>query len=220
MINVTSAFTLGCSGSMTEASASKFNDFMGDMYNNFSNLTGWLGETLTTVKEAHNKFMSSRLWEFSNRINGKDGVYVGRFDIGYLSQVKYQQNATGFMRDYIMANPTLMDLYVDERISGYEGDFSKLCTGSGRGNYFFNKSTDGLLELNRDENTLNRSNYHCSKDNLSHLTFRERVDIQRTWRASNIHAVKNLFDPTSILNEKIYSLEEVIERKEKEKDKE
>jgi acylphosphatase len=81
---------------------------MTSLYQKYENLSGWLGETLESVKEAHKTFMNSRMWEFSNRINGKDGQFVGRFEIGYLSEVQYQQQATGFMRDYIMANPALM----------------------------------------------------------------------------------------------------------------
>lgn len=215
-MNVTSAFARGCSGSMTDASAGAFDKFMNGFYSKFDNLQGWLGETLTTVKDAHENFMSSRMWEFGNRINGKDGTFVGRFEIGYLSDVQYQQQATGFMRDYIMANPLMMGLYNEERISGYDGDFSDVCTGIARENYFYNKAMDGQVHFNKEENTLVRTNYNSSRDSLTHLSFQERVDIHRTWQASNLHIAKNLFDPTSVMNGNIYSLEEVAERKAKE----
>lgn len=213
MLNATSAFTRAASGSMTDGSAAVFNTFMTTFYEKYDNLSGWLGETVQSVKDAHSSFMNSRLWEFSNRVNGKDGQFVGRFEIGYLSEVEYQQQATGFMRDYIMANPLLMELYQDDRVSGYGGDFSALCSGIGRDNYFFNKTQDGAVLFDAEEKTLNRTAYTSSRDNLSHLSFSERVDIHRTWQATNLHIAKNLFDPTSIAGENILSVEEAEERR-------
>lgn len=215
MLNATSAFTRACSGSMTDASAGAFDTFMSGFYDKYQNLSGWLGETLNTVKEAHKNFMDSRMWEFSNRINGKDGQYVGRFEIGYLSEAQYQRQATGFMRDYIMANPLLMDLYQEGRVDGYGGDFSDLCSGVGRDNFYYNKAIDGKVMFNEEENTLNRTVYTSSRDSLTHLTFSERVDIHRTWQATNLHIAANLFDPTSIIGDNILSVEEVEERRRK-----
>lgn len=213
MLNATSAFTRACSGSMTDASAGAFDKFMGNFYSKYDNLSGWLGETLNTVKEAHNNFMESRMWEFSNRVNGKDGQYVGRFEIGYLSEVQYQQQATGFMRDYIMANPLMMGLFNDGRVDGYGGDFSDLCTGIGRDNFYFNKANDGKVVFDKEENTLNRTVFTSSRDSMNHLTFKERVDIHRTWQASNLHIAANLFDPSSSIGGNILSEEEVEERR-------
>lgn len=220
MLNATSAFTRACSGSMTDNSAGAFNNFMTGFYEKYQNLSGWLGETLTTVKDAHKNFMDSRMWEFSNRVNGKDGQYVGRFEIGYLSEVQYQRQATGFMRDYIMANPLLMGLYQDGRVDGYGGDFSDLCTGIGTDNYYYNRAMDGKVVFNEEENTLTRTAFNSSRDSLSTLTFSDRVDIHRTWQATNLHIAANLFDPTSIIGDNILSLEEVEERRNKTEQKE
>lgn len=206
---------------MTDSSAAVFDGYMANMYQKYDNLSGWLGETLNSVKELHTNFMNSRMWEFSNRINGKDGQYVGRFEIGYLSDVQYQQQALGFMRDYIMANPELMALYQTGQVSGYDGDFHNACNGLGRDNYFYNRSIDGKVMYDKEENTLTRTMFTSSRDDLAHLGISERVDIHRTWQATNLHIAKNLFDPTSVANGKILSLEEVEERrKEAEADQE
>jgi hypothetical protein len=197
------------SGSLSESSANAFDSYMTGVYQKYENLTGWLGETLNTVKQAHSNFMASRMWEFSNRINGKDGTFVGRFDIGYLSEVQYQQQATGFMRDYIMANPEMMELYQAERVSGYDGDFNQLCNGIGRDNYFYNRAMDGKVLFDEEQNTLNRTSFTSSRDTLTHLSFANRVDIHRTWQATNIHLAAGLFDPSSIINGTILTEEEV-----------
>jgi len=212
-LNVTAAFMRATSGSMTDSSAAVFDGYMANMYQKYDNLSGWLGDTLNSVKELHTNFMNSRMWEFSNRVNGKDGQYVGRFEIGYLSEVQYQQQALGFMRDYIMANPQLQALYQTGQVSGYDGDFHNACTGIGRENYFYNRSIDGKVIFDKEENTLNRTVFSSSRDQLTHLSISERVGIHRTWQATNLHIANNLFDPTSVSNTNILSLEEVEERR-------
>ena len=203
----------GASGSLTERSAAVFDQHMAGLYQKYEGLSGWLGGALDSVKEAHTNFMNSRMWEFSNRVNGKDGTYVGRFEIGYLSEVKYQQQATGFMRDYLMANPMAMELYLEDRISGYDGDFSAACAGIGRENYFYNRAMDGKVVFDQEAETLTRTSYSSSRDSLTQLSFKERADIHRTWQATNLHLLANLFDPTSISNGEILSVEQVEERR-------
>ena len=209
-MNVTSAFNRGCGGSLSSEAAQVYDSFMGNMLQKYENLSGWLSETVDSVKKAHNNFMSSKMWEFSNRI-GRQGHYVGRFEIGYLSEVQFQQQATGFMRNYILANPTMMALYETEQISGYDGDFSDMCSGVSHGNYYYDKAMDGIVTQNENDEYFYRT-YHTSLDEGTHLSPRERFDIQRTWRASDIH-IKNLFDPSNIVGGNVLSLEEVEERR-------
>ncbi|QDB70468.1 hypothetical protein CF8_0055 [Aeromonas phage CF8] len=209
-MNATSAFMFGCGGSLSEGAAASYNSFMGGMYQQFSNLGGWLSGAVESVKKSHEKFMNSRMWEFSNRV-GKDGHYVGRFEIGYLSDLQYQQQALGFMRNYIMANPETMKMYLSGHLSGYDGEFSERCSGIGRENYFYNKSVDGMNRLN-DDGVLLRTDYTTTRDSGSRLSVRERIDIHRTWNASNLHLAKELLDPTSIEGDQRFDDEQALER--------
>lgn len=212
-MNATSAFSMGTSGSLSAGAAEAYDAYMGNIYSRYGNLDGWLGETLKTVKTEHQNFMNSRMWEFSKRVN-KDGHFVGRFEIGYLGDAVFQSKATGLMRNYIMANPEVMQLYLDERISGFGGEFSSLCHGLGRDNYYYNKSIDGMNIFNA-ETGLSRTDYHTSRDGGTSLTARERMDIARTWNASNVHIARNLFDMTSVEGYDILTLEQVEENRKK-----
>lgn len=217
MINVTAAFSMGIGGSLSERAADVYNRTMGEMFERYKGLSGWIGGAIESATTAHEKFMNSRMWEFSNRI-GRDGHYVGRFEIGYLSEVEFQQEATGFMRNYIMANPAMMALYMEDRISGYDGDFSDLCNGLGRDNYFYNKAMDGMVHMVGED--MLRTHYNSSRDGFTHLSGMERMDIKRTWNASNQHIAKGLFDPTSVLGGEILSPEQVEELRRQEESEE
>lgn len=210
MINVTSAFSMGIAGGMSEHAAGVYNRFMGNMFEKYQNLSGWLSGAVDNAVQAHENFMNSRMWEFSKRI-GNDGHFVGRFEVGYLSEVQYQQQATGFMRNFILANPEMWALYDAERVSGYDGDFSDRCNGVGRDNYYYNKAMDGLVHKVDDH--MLRTHFNSSVDNYTHLSAMERINVQRTWSATNIHIAKNLFDPTSVTGDKILSIEEVEARR-------
>lgn len=206
-MNATSAFSRGCGGSLSAQAAESFSNYMGSIYSRYQNLSGWLGDTLESVKRDHQNFMDSRMWEFSKRL-GNDGQFVGRFEIGYLGDAKYQQQAQGFMRNYIMANPLMAALYQDGRASGYNGEISQLCNGVGRENYYYNKAIDGMMMVG-DDGELTRTDYHTSRDGRVSLSVRERVDIHRTWNASNIHIAAGLFDPSNTKGDNFLSEEEV-----------
>lgn len=210
MINVTSAFSMGISGGMSEHAAGIYNKFMGNMFEKYQGLSGWLSGAVDSAIQAHDTFMNSRMWEFSKRI-GNDGHFVGRFEVGYLSEARYQQQATGFMRNFILANPEMWALHEAERISAYGGDFSDRCSGLRAENYYYNKAMDGLAHLQEDE--MHRTQFWSSVDDYTHLSAMERINVQRTWNASNIHIAKNLFDPTSITGENILSIEDVEARR-------
>lgn len=198
MITASGAFTRAISGSLNEHSAAAYNQRMQEHYAEFEGLGGWLGETLENAKQNHEKFMTSRLWEFSNLFDGKKGMYVGKYEIGFLSKAEYQRDAIGLMRNYIMANPNVMEMYNDDRIYGYGGDFSDLCSGIGRENHFFNKAMSGVLYYNEDKELV-RTDYTTSIDGFGTLTRQERQDIQRTWLHSNQHIAENLLDFTDNL---------------------
>ena len=65
-----------------------------------------------------------------------------------------------------------------------------------------------------------RTHYNSSRDGFTHLSGMERMDIKRTWNASNQHIAKGLFDPTSVLGGEILSPEQVEELRRQEESEE
>ena len=205
------AFGYAASGSMNETVAGIYNQQFTNFYNSLDpNLTGWLGETVQKVKDTHDLFMRSRLWELGNKLKGNDGMFVGKYEIGYLGGIEYQRQADGYMRDIIMANPTIMDLYQKGRVEGYEGEPHPYNYGIGRENFFFNKVNNGYVQK-QDDGRYGYTRFLSTRDHLTGYSTRERHDAHRTWRASDIH-VQNGLDPTNIYGGEIYSEERGLER--------
>ena len=206
-LSAATAFNLGASSSMSPQAAMDYDVYMKSYYEKFNNTSGWFTESINKVKEEHRYFMDSHMWEFSNIIKNKEGHFVGKYEIGYLSEVEYQRDAIGYMRDIIMANPNMMQLYIDGRASGYENDFSTdLNSGIGRDNYYYNKIMNGYVNDN-NEGRIHRTQYNTNRDGRTNYTVKERRDSHRTWRATDIH-IDNGLDPTSILGNGLLSIEE------------
>lgn len=203
------AFGYAASGSMNEQVASIYNQQMQNYYNSFGNATGWLGETIEKVRSEHDYFMRSRLWEFGKKLKNGEGTFVGRYEIGYLSGLDSQRDAVGLMRDVIMANPMMGELYKEGRVSGYAGDLSNLNFGIGRENRLFNRINNGYLD--HTEEGTKHTQFLSTRNKMTSLSAKERHDAHRTWRATNVH-IEQGYDPSiSIIGDmegKILTVEE------------
>lgn len=198
-LNSSDVFAFAAAGSQTEQSIGAYQQYVGSQNEHVpSGLTGWISEKATQLNQEFTQFVSSRLWEFSARLLGDgQGEYVGRFEVGYLGTISGLQNAEGLMREYIMANPNVRKLYDDDIIEGYGGDLNVHNHGIGRKNYFFRQANDGVARKEeRDEkDRWLHSHFHDSIG--GRLSFRERVNVHKTWAAVNDHLANQYLDITS-----------------------
>lgn len=197
-MNSADAFSFSISGSHTESSISRYADYLNRANNALGRFGGWLGDQAARNMESFDNFLSSRAWEMGKRLlNKEDGEFVGRYSIGYLGSVNAQQQADGYMRDVIMANPIIQQLYKDGEIDGYGGDFSHFCSGIGADNLIWRRMFDGVVNLTREEevNRLSRVSYNDSA--VGKYSYRDKVYAHKTHAASNHHIATTQFDITS-----------------------
>ena len=202
-LNSSDIFSMAMSGVQSESSIGMYKSALESQIQNIGGqITGWLAEKSQSIKDNFKNFYDSRLWEYGARIGlGNEGEYVGRFDIGYLGSVTGLQSAQGLMRNYIMAHEGVGRLYKDELISGYDGDFSENCTGIGRDNIFWRMANNGVTRKEEIDGDLRWLRSHFTESNGNSLSFRERVNIQRTWRAIDYHLAEESLDITSASGE-------------------
>ena len=208
-MNSANAFSYAISGSFTEEQVNNYGNYVQRNVDMFKNIGGWLGEQANKTMDSFNQFLSSKAWEMSKRILGKtDGEYVSRYEIGYLGSVESLQGAEGFMRDIIMAHPGMMQLYLDEQIEGFGGDFSQWCTGVGVDNLYYRRMWNGVVNLSHVDEQAVVSRTHFNDSVGGKLSFRERVDAHKTHRAIDHHLAATLFDLSSPAGAKRKALEE------------
>jgi len=207
-MNSAEAFSYAVSGSYTENQMQKYAQYVNDSTQAFQQAGGWLAQQATNALEGFNNFLTSRAWEMGKRLLGNsDGDYVGRFEVGYLGSVAGLQGAQGFMRDYIMAHAGLHQDYLDEKISGYDGNFSPLNVGIAEENIFWRRAMNGMLHIEAKDDLSRLKHSHYLESSGGGLSFRERVDVQKTWAAIGLHRTKALFDITSETNQALKGAE-------------
>lgn len=204
--NSAAFFSHSFSGALNENQINQYKDYLDSNTTTFS---GWLGEQAKIVSDNFNTFFTSKAWEFSKRFLKKnDGEYVSSFEIGYLGTISGIQNATGLMRNYIMAHEDVMALYVDKQISGYEGDFNAWCNGIGEDNLFWRQAMSGVLTTKKIDDVDYLAHSHYRDSVTGNLSFREKVDIHKTWNAVSHHlANKELFEIISDKKEETKPIE-------------
>lgn len=191
-------FSYAISGSFTDDAINKYAEYVNNTTAMLQNAGGWLGQQATKTLQNFDNFLNSRAWEMSKRLLGnEDGEFVSRYAIGYLGSVNALQGAEGYMRDYIMAHPDIMRDYIAEEIEGYGGEFSHFCTGIGDQNLFYRRAMSGLLNLSVVDEKPQLRHTHFTDTLGGKVPFRERVDIQKTWRAIDHHRLSTTFDLTS-----------------------
>lgn len=211
--NSSSAFAYAASGRFSESMIKEYDDRISRRLEKYSSRAGWLGEAVSRANEAHRYFIDSGMWDYANYIKSNSGIYVGRFEIGYLGSVEAQRNAEGLMQHVIQANPTIRELIREERINGYYEINDEEAWGREM-DYYYNKLTSGVA-LTRDEEIVIR-NYLTSRDSHTTYTMRERADAMKTWRMSD-RIVKSNIDPISMGY--VLTTEEVEERRKNEEGK-
>lgn len=197
-MNSADAFSFSISGSHTEGSINRYADYLNRANQALGRFGGWLGDQAARNMESFDNFVSSRAWEMGKRLlNKEDGEFVGRYSIGYLGSLNAQQQADGYMRDVIMANPIIQQLYLDGEIDGYGGEFSHFCSGIGADNLIWRRMFDGVVNLTKQEdvNHLSRSSYSDSA--AGKYSYRDKVYAHKTHAASNHHIATTQFDITS-----------------------
>jgi hypothetical protein len=206
------AFSYAISGSFTENQIDRYSDYLNQSTAALQGVGGWLADQAAKTMEQFNVFKNSRAWEMGKRLLGtSDGDYVPRYEIGYLGSISAQQAAQGHMRDIIMCHPMLQQMYIDEEISGYGGDFSAWNTGIGVDNLFYRRMWNGVLHLEVVDDKPKLTHAHYFDTVGGQLSFRERVDSHKTHAAIDHNMAKKMFDVTSEMGDKLKSYVEPTE---------
>ncbi len=125
-----------------------------------------------------------------------DNVVLPLLDINQIQQ------ASLFMQRWVMAEPTIREIYQDQRCDGYSATYVDAFPGKvGDDHYDYRRVMDGVV-LNDPEDTLVAKFYmddiyEGDREELSHG---EKVDILSTWEIVKIALQSTDRDPTSLFD--------------------
>lgn len=116
--------------------------------------------------------------------------------VSYLSTIEQIQCAPLVMQRYIMAQPELRQMYLNDEVTGYGEEYTNIHgTGIGAQHYDWRRVMDGIGVI--DDQGVRFTNYvEDTRDDVE-LTVFEKVDILRTWNAVSGALSAAEQDPTS-----------------------
>ncbi len=125
-----------------------------------------------------------------------DTSWMGN-NIHFCNSIEQIQTANPIMQRYIMAEPRLRQMYLNQEVEGYAGSYENY-HGSAFGvqHYDYRRVTDGMVMVNEEGFEWNDF-YEELPDNDRELSMFEKADIIRTWNLVNVALDAHEMDPTS-----------------------
>lgn len=177
-----------------------------------NNTTNWLtqrSEALMSTVSSTTQNWFNKARSFYTSISEADAIQALRNltvkadvswkgnNIYFCNSIEQLQVANPVMQRYIMAEPRLRELYLNESVEGYNDSYVNHHGDSlGTKHYDYRRVTDGVVIVHDDHAIVNEF-YELIPDTDKELDIFEKADIIRTWNMVNRALDANEMDPTS-----------------------
>jgi hypothetical protein len=174
--------------------------------------TNWLqqrSEALMNTVSTNTQTWFNKARAFYNTISESDAVQALRNltvkadvswkgnNIYHCSSIEMLQTANPIMQRYIMAEPRLRDMYLNQSVEGYEGSYENFHGDAlGVSHYDYRRVTDGIVIAHDDHYVINEFHENIP-DTDRELDFFQKADVIRTWNMVNRALDASEMDPTS-----------------------
>lgn len=160
----------------------------------------------------YNHIMTSRPWEIAEGIFNQASHMMDPNMVRPLHTVSEMQAARPIMQRWIMANPEIRQMHIDNKVEGYHESYINTQPGLvGVQHYDYRRATNSMFtfvpradETSTDPQLWQATTYvEALLEGDRELSHYEKKDIGITWDAL-MHAMSNQsFDPTSIFNARL-----------------
>lgn len=176
------------------------------------NTTSWLqqrSEALMASVSSTTQSWFNQARTFYNTITESDAVQALRNltvkadtswmgnNIHFCNSIEMIQAANPVMQRWIMAEPRLRDMYLNQSVEGYAGSYENFHGDLiGAQHYDYRRVTDGIL-FAHDDHAVVTDYIENLPDDQNPLDFFQKADIIRTWNMVNRALDAAEMDPTS-----------------------
>lgn len=155
-----------------------------------------LGRQFTErVDRSYQTFLDSGVMRHARAARRRVASLWGSDEIQHLSEVWQVQNAPLKMREYVMAEPTYRQMYINQQCSGYEGEWVDRDPGKvGEDHRVYREVMDGIVEFDEDGNWTAASYSDSFSDHHDDLELEDQEMILATWETTRA-AIRAGVDP-------------------------
>jgi len=176
-------------------------DFLSNQFNKIgSAISDATNNFRLESKNLYDHFNSNAVVRFArNTVNKFFGVNDVKIDnIQFLTDIGQFQNAGLNMQRWVMANPTVRQLYHDQQIDGYSSTYVDMSPNDiGADHYDYRRVNDGVMKFSKEDDWKCIEYLDELKEGDRDLMIDEKSDILHSW--SNLEYLLSLCgkDPTS-----------------------
>lgn len=121
-------------------------------------------------------------------------------EIQQFSKIAEFQHAPPVMQRWIMAEPTVRQLYLDQKVDGYSDTYTTTDHNVGMMHEDYQKVIDGVYREDENGDIVITEFYNLYEEDERPLDLMEQVDILNTWDMLKSYLAKGGDDPTSKYN--------------------
>ena len=152
--------------------------------------------------DRYNYYFSHEAEKRRQKALNASNTYLYDTSIRRLSTVEEVRNSSLTMQRWVMAEPTIRSLWVDQRVDGFSDTYQSDRTQIGENHYEYRMVMDGVV-LEGDDDVISKHYIQSYNNGDRELTSMEKFDILSTWDLVKLAASKLDEDPTSIYEGKI-----------------
>lgn len=174
--------TLNWLGERSNALRSTMSSTAANFFNTAQNMYSMISQSDAMLALRNLTAKSENAWQSNN--------------ITYLGTVQHLQTAAPVMQRWVMAEPRLRDMYLNNEVEGYGKSYTNIHGNvTGEQHYDWRRVMDGVMVVKEDQ--FGFKHYHDCMGDDEPLTIFQKVDILNTWNAINKALDEGEMDPTS-----------------------
>lgn len=168
-----------------------------NLNNLYDNIVGSVSSSfLDTTKQMYDNIYNSEAITIARNALSKATGFM-RPDVIVSTSIEQLNNATGIMQRYIMAEPTIRDMYLNNKCDGYyESYVNSFGDDIKEDHYDYRRVMDGVMDFEGDHWVI--TSYTDTTDFIDEedLSVHDQLDILYTWDNVAL-AIANGDDPTN-----------------------
>ena len=180
-------------------------NYLENQFTKFSNVLSDAGHAFfSNAKSVYDSFNSSEALRLARAAVRKVGSLFRPDAIRSILELGDMQTAPLTMQRFIMAEPTVRQMYHEQRIDGYSDSYVDMDPGvTGENHYDYRRVMDGIVQTTDDGDEFVTWYIDDLRDGDRTLDITEKVDIMNTWDIVKDLLLNGDRDPTSVWGNKL-----------------
>lgn len=162
-------------------------NYLANQLSNMGSFAGSIGNRIYDVLQNSYNYVNDTMMQYNIRQElSKNDIAQFNYEYGFINSFRGLQEASMVMQRFIMAEPTIKQLYLDQNLDGYSGSYVNISGNEiGDNDYDYGLVNDGIVQIDEVNDTWRTVEYFTPLiQGDRRLNIMEQDDILHTWRTA------------------------------------